>query len=138
VKFIGFTLGGSVLMLVGLGLVILPATRGKLGPVGEAIGLAGGLGIAGKLGSVAGEGGAISGEGTAAVKELEKAKRDQQRDELHKAKLRKFRAEARVHESRARQEKLSEGSPTRLSAVEEARIKRSKGRVGNRPDRMRG
>lgn len=136
-KFVGFTVGGAVLMGLGLGLVVVPSLRSKLGPAAAL--LAGPEALAGAVGmkAVAGES-ATAGEASAAAKGIQKAAADQRRDELHKEKLAQQRARTRVERSRARQEKLAEGSPTRLSVVEEARLKRAQGRVGNRPDRMRG
>lgn len=141
IKFIGFTAGGALLMTLGMAMVILPAMRSKLGPVGALVGGGAGIatGLAGRVGLGSELASSTGTEAAAATREIQRARREQRADELHAERLKQQRARTRVERSRARQEKLAEGSPTRLSAVEEARIKRAQKRQGNpRPDRMAG
>jgi hypothetical protein len=146
VEFAVPAVGGAVLMLVGAVMVVkgiglgsaAKAATAALPFVGEGVAIGA---LAGKVTGGAGKAGA------AGAAEPAKAQRDQRAAELHaerlkaaKARTRQQRAQARVHESRSRQEKLAEGSPARLSAVEEARLKRGqRGGSGNRhPERMAG
>lgn len=152
VEFLVPAIGGTLLMLVGAYLVVRN-TGGVAGKISQ-IPAAGGavVGLAGQLGKLTPEGRAASLAGGASkavgagAGETGREERAARAAELHaervkqqRARTREARARARVQGHRATQERLATGSSTRLSSVEEARIRRAQSRVGNRhPERMSG
>ena len=73
------------------------------------------------------------------IREGRQAELHAERVKQAKARTSETRAKARVQRHRATQERLATGSSTRLSSVEEARIRKAQSRVGNRhPERISG
>ena len=144
VEFLVPAIGGGILMLVGAYFVVSPALRRTIQT----------LPVGGVVGAVAGGVTAAAGAPKARRETRQRtADQEQRADEArtHQTTLRaerekqarartsQLRAQARTHRLRATQEKLATGSPTRLSAVEEGRLRRAQSRVGNRhPERMAG
>lgn len=130
IKFIGFTAGGALLILVGAGLVVLPSLRGKAGALAPL--LAGGAGIGEMVAAKAGMSTGVGAAASTTAKVDTKALAEQRKDELHAERLKQQKEKSKRERLRTKQERLATGSSASLSANETARIKRAQSGVGNR------